>query len=308
VRRLLAVSLVTVASLTFACSNGAADGGDTADGGESDTTGVGNEEFPEQAAAMICGYLFECSCPDPGHTDEAACITAVEDSTRFDHEKAQNAALAYDPACGESVLQAYDIRGCAVTVPTGGGTCAAPCRRYVGDKAIGEPCDEVYLDWNDCAQGLICEANADTGTRQCTDPCGAGLPLGGECIDTNFQELGTCALDLYCDPGTRLCSEYPEPGDPCGGQMSCAPNSFCNGSGASEVCELKRPEDEPCSYPDWCAAGLYCEPSTDVCTPLPTTGLPCALGGTCDPFSMCVDGTCEAGVAIACVGEDALGG
>jgi hypothetical protein len=147
-----------------------------------------------------------------------------------------------DDACPMMSMDVQEPTGCAME-----GSCAPPCKPFVGAVAAGGECHRLG-SIDDCGQGLLCFAAA------------AGPPA-------TRVEVGVCADP--CDRVDQRCDAEPElfPND--GSALyfrtksnPCGPLAFCGDDG---LCASARREGETCENSIECIYGFECDAGTRTC-------------------------------------------
>ena len=158
--------------------------------------------------------------------------------------------LTVGSSCGTS-SQCAEGLGCV------SGSCAAA-------KAIGEGCDESAV----CARGADC---APSNERVCRTKAGDGERCMGD----------DCSAGLACDYTATfpVCRPLVALGEACDAGRTCVSGATCNAG----TCVQLPAQGETCLFGQ-CAAGLVCDPSSQLCGPRH------ALGETCFGPLECADG------------------
>jgi hypothetical protein len=185
----------------------------------------------------------------------------------------------YDPAQGttcstalpsltcDAAATAGSLPGAALTLPACAGAVA-------GAVAAAATC----FDDLDCAADDYCTASA---TASCPGTCAPRAALSTSCLDK------PCAAGLACDFASGgVCRTASAPGGPC----PCRADAYCDGTGASPLCQALKVASTPCSGSFECAPGLLCAGAPSLCQPpaapaatcVPTAP-GCAPGYVCDP-------------------------
>ena len=240
------------------------------------------EDFPAALARVVCTNL----CNSSGNSDTAmtvAMIAGAADCVDFVTTLAKTQFLGEDLTAYSALRESYDANAAAACIASIAASCLdisegpasiACASIFVGTGVTGSAC----VRDKECESGYLCN---NGGTDQC------GLPLG-QCMPTTPLGLG----DACAGSGTT-CSD-PAYGNVVCDYVSTAESSFCK---AHVVGLLNVDEGQPCGArettanvvaTDYCAAGLYCDGDTHLCTVRVADGLgcaeilqPCALDHTC---------------------------
>ena len=207
-----------------------------------------------------------------------------------------------------------------------GAVCVAgsnPCDDAVG--CTDDSCDDL-LDTcanapNDanCDDTLFCNGpetcDAINDCQPGVDPCNDGVACTDDSCDdlidtcTNAPNDANCDDTLFCN-GSETCdaiNDCQPGGDPCDDLVGCTNDScdelldsctnapidancadnglFCDGV---EVCDAV---NDCVSTGDPCAAGAFCNETSDLCDE-------CSIDGDCDDLVACTDDTCVAGSCV----------
>ena len=226
---------------------------------------------------------------------------------------------------GEGCAAAGECEPGLYCATAGGASCPGTCRAR---PAIGATCDARFAP---CAAGAWCEGGV----------CVAAAVAAGEVCAVSAQ----CPADAFCDESETppRCRPPRGAGASCAEDEGCAAGLFCAVAeladtgdcapqlGAGEVCtpflsggqcaapqvcdmELARCVPPAEGVGDACVAdwqpcrggGLWCDPASETCAPLPALGGACGAGGA----EGCALGACsasdglEAGVCEAFVAPD----
>jgi hypothetical protein len=253
------------------------------------------EQACDESAHSYCAKLDECrhNGVAEAYGDSATCIARRNDSCL---------ASMSSPDTGNTPLS---IQDCARAEPNE--SCqdflqnnpAPACLAPSGARNDGDPC----LFGSECDSGFCAIA--------ATDSCGicAQLPqVGDECVDQ------TCGYDLACTTN-KQCAAWVGAGGGCDADDPCAPGMTCvtaigdtTGTCVPSVtvvggaCDPRRQTGPSCDF----NAGLYCNSTTAMCTPVVYVGAgePCGEIGGDDHY--CVGGaTCRSGMCVQDAGDGA---
>jgi len=131
----------------------------------------------------------------------------------------------------------------------------------------GESCTAAHTE---CAAGFTCS----NGT------CVAVAPRVGVGQDCTANE---CIGELYCNPGTRLCAQFPTSGQSCQYSYVCDAQDYCDSN--THICTPRLDLGDACGSDAGhmqtcgCVNGLYCNPlmTPPTCAAFPKLGEPCAV-------------------------------
>lgn len=176
-------------------------------------------------------------------------------------------------------------QSCAALTPTGqrrecvaGGFCNSSSICVAQSLAgQGEDCDDVYPP---CAAGLACAG----GSQGCVPFADEGAPCG-------FVSGKACKIDLLC--AASVCVRPGVSGQLCNFERACQWTSYCKRAPGmvDGTCEALPAENETCGRFGECAAGLFCDFSTDRCAPRRVVGQMCSTDNECQQFTHCAPST-----------------
>lgn len=226
--------------LLLACSSTDDDAAETA------------ESFCARWATAACSEEVRSAC-------QAASLEACRESQQgacLDRVPASGFSGLHADRCIDAVEAAFadaDITSTEVATVLRLG---APCDQLVtGPSGEGEACTSRQ----DCAapDGFDCVVKAGQSSGTCQRPLAVGA--GEDCADPG----AVCPAGFYCNGANCIAGERP--GDACTSHLQCGATGFC---GASDVCEERRPVNEPCGFDEQCTSGFCYEFSATerVCT------------------------------------------
>jgi hypothetical protein len=241
--------------------------------GDADAVGRG-VCVPYQEEGDICNDDTDC---DPAHK-ELYCA-------KLDYHCHNRAQVGQKCMVDTTTSPATVLLECDTTV--GHVFCdpgTSTCRKLPGN---GDACLSSPLP-----PGVTSTCNPDP-TLMLTCDTSAGEPgvcrapgmLGDDCTNR------ACATGLYCSSSSRTCAALPDFGQQCAtASYQCKKPYFCNTQKSPAVCDQPASVGEDCSQTP-CDTGLYCKPSTFVCTAQLPDGAVC----TGSPFNECVSEQCSFG-------------
>ncbi len=162
--------------------------------------------------------------------------------------------------------------------------CAGTCARLV-TVAAGGDCTGIDAQ---CAAGTLCVFSGTGNTGTCvtlvTTPgatCGGTIP---------------CAPPLYCDTVSNTCKTPVATGGACNpglGSIDCANlRDLCDA--ASSSCKPRIAVGSPCPGGADCVSYAYCDATSGNCVELPAVGRPCSLSAVAANGDQCLGGvTCD---------------
>jgi hypothetical protein len=172
------------------------------------------------------------------------------------------------------------------------------------------PTECQSLNWGTLASGAACSSgsqcesgNCNTasdaglvGTSQCGS-CTAPIALGGVCgADAGAGNAGFgCAMASACNAISMTCQviTYGDVGATCGTNVAaCGDGLYCDPT--TELCTTPKPSGSACGMGQECASPLVCLAATNTCGSPGGNGASCesagdcAPGFDCGPMSQCV--------------------
>ena len=256
--------------LVFAVAMLAACGGDD-DGGPLTINSLPGAFVNAQCGALVrCGVITDvatCRSLDNDIDIDPEVIAAVKNGTViFNEDEARLCISGFGNSCDPNRLEGSGDDHCDLIVE---GTIAAGGTCFIDEQCVSQECETVT----------------------CPDACCAGTCIGDAPpvrprVGESCADVYNCSTG-YCDTTTFLCTAYKALGQPCEDENECA-EGYCNGT-----CTAYPQEGQPCvSGETPCGSiGLYCDTTTQVCTPYALDGETC---GTvrCSPAYTCTGGTC----------------
>ena len=200
----------------------------------------------------------------------------------------------------------------------------------LGNLPLAAGCQHNALDCNDNDFCTVDACDPMTGCFHPPNVCDDNNP----CTDDACTSQNGCVYtnnNAPCEDMNNLCTT----GDTCSGGLclfgtpidcddnnvcttdSCDPRFGCGYANNTNFCN----DGDACTIEDMCVNGT-CQPglavvcndnnacTTDTCIPpqgcvfVPDTGSPCDDGNACTTGEVCVGGTCQLGVGIACTASD----
>lgn len=279
-------ALLTLAlALGTGCSDGSGGGGGV-------YSSVPQQNAGQTLGGELCRLMLDrCDCQQPQEifASVSECSNAMSAELDAHFAEAQAAGLTYHPECMAEHINLYTQTIQCSTLsellddPALMLLDASPCKVHSGGGQVGDACTPYYQALGDtCAQGLQC-------FETCVEiPDDVVIRAEGEACEpqTEVCESGSACQPPADDPlGATTCIRLPGAGEPC--TIGCQEGLSCDlPEGATERTCLAPPgAGEPCgSYPDPCAADLFCDSSTDTCTQI------LAEGTACDDDDQCGEG------------------
>jgi hypothetical protein len=239
--RAFRAGLATAAMLALACTT-------------EEAAGPTFEDLALRLAEVECASRLAGECGEPSWPDEQACVEQRAAELRDAYTGAEAMGRRYDPECAESLLE-----------PTAAETCSAVCSLFIGDKRLGEPCNDEGAG-SDCDAATLCSGGTCV-ERSLFTPAAEGE----RCTNDEGASSRPCRFGLLCDQSNGVCIIAPAEGAPCADVNSsepveCGRGFFCELE--QRVCQRLRAEGEPC---DPIRGELSCESYTceeGMCAPL----------------------------------------
>jgi len=292
-------------------------GGPTVDCEADDDCGIG-ECLTEDETGLPGGLCHIGCARDADCGVDAACVILAEGP--------MGETAVCLPTCGEGCRDGWvclwgDTPEASLCVPDcrslgcgPGGACDSEtglCEPVpAGGQTEGGRCD---VESDQCANGLLCIAEAVGGEASCRSLCrpGAGDCARGVCFPLPGEALGVCVTGDGCDPS--------DPAAVCGRRAACVavpPDTFCVEGGDGVA-------GDACGGEGWCAAGLVCQYGRcktacadrrdcergEACLTAPEERAGVAYGfchSGCDPYGQ-VGCRAEACVLVDILEEEAVG-
>jgi hypothetical protein len=206
-------------------------------------------------------------------------------------------------AYGAAGDECTPTRHCGDDLLCTAGTCEEQGELGVGCASSLNCSSELVCQGGVCAtRPAAGETCSTTSTSECagslvcsatTSTCVVGGMGGDSCADT------PCAVGMRCDRATDTCVRSVLPGGACTLDAECPSRFFCD----SDVCTPLPAVGEPCATAPACAEGA-CESGT--CR-LVLEGETCDTGSTLEVFRLCADGL-DCGLGRVCTPRVPEGG
>lgn len=255
-----------------------------------DSTGgpvVAFGEFRDRYREALCTHLVTCH----EFADQATCLAtelgeavaldpiAVRDVmagiTRYDGSTVATcfAALAARTCNPGDLANRRPVAQCLLHVLSGTRHDAETCQ--LDSECISGACKL------DCAVGTECCAGTCDGD---TAPHDAPLTSGAQCPQ-GTGSFDACAVGLYCDATTSVCTPVKAEGKGCATTKECADGLQCDVTNTPNVCARAPQLGDSCSSNGGCGdEGTYC--LNNLCTAYSLAGEPC-LGQQCSSYTYC---------------------
>jgi hypothetical protein len=297
-------------------SSSSSSSGGNGSGSSSSSGGATASDYYKQWWAAFCAHEERCANTRGRNFSSQGACDAWLDSINLAYSTFLGMTLYdyfdahYDPDATKGAACVADL-GTRACTDNGKNPDCEDARSPKSPRQSGQSCDETVDVSLFCANGLSCNAKADTnGTcnvceaetadgQACTDSytCESGYCLeGGTCGDPTYKDKNQscnadddrCVGNLKCASSSNVCSERGAVGVQCGGSRpSCYDDLECQTSGGADgictarladgqICKRVRGTDLPCQ--NACVFATK-DATTGTCqTPatLPGSGQPCA--------------------------------
>ncbi|HEX2571054.1 MAG TPA: Dickkopf N-terminal cysteine-rich domain-containing protein [Polyangia bacterium] len=229
------------------------------------------EQFFAQLPALYCAQAVRCG--SIGSSEEASCRSRL----------AQSDALVSIP--GYSYSEALQAGRLGFD-----GVAAAKCLAYY--RAPRCSLDAENIDnYNACGRlyrpavrdGGTCKINTECRSNICNAFGPPGCP--GVCAATAGCNRLSCYEDEFCG-SSGACALRGALGEPCDAQLGldvCQAGLVCQGS----TCSVPAKENDSCTAREQCAAGLFCDLTSNTCKPRLAIGDACASQESCQDGLLC---------------------
>ena len=237
------------------------------------------EDLPGAAANAYCNAFVRC-----GVVSDIATCRSLDFDLDFDPE------LTVAVNNGTVIFNEREAQLCLAGF---GGSCES-------DRVLdaNEHCDlafegTVHAD-GACAINEQC-ISGECNITSCPDACCPGTCVG-DSPPIQLHEGDACfaagsCIDSFCSSLSEMCEAFKNIGETCAGDEECE-RGYCEG-----VCTAYPIEGQPCvadSQESACGhIGLYCNPTTAVCTKYALDGDACSATVACSPAYQCTSGACE---------------
>jgi hypothetical protein len=224
--------------------------------------------FCEKRAASTCRYIY--SCCNAG--ERLAILEGLDQSLDASEESQTVCTKQYTASCLETM--AVSFASLSVGRVAFDSTAASTCLKSIDDHVgtcpetvtVAKECDLVFTGTVD-PDGECAYSGECTGEAFCQD--NGASP--GKCV-AKLDQAGLCGSDLECKDGLYClmsgttqyyCVAEPTAlaGASCtSGMTRCAAGYYCDSS--SDKCTAQKPSGQTCSSTDQCATGLVCNSYT----------------------------------------------
>lgn len=225
----------------------------------------------------IEAFAFGVGDPQSGFLRSDACVGVVVGAVQLGqpcHADSQR----YANECGEGFCSTNTCPGECTAYSEIDGPCDGtsskcdPAAAYCNAQnecspwpALGEVCSAA-----DCAPGLACRSDGDSGS------CVAPVPVGDDCD----AALDVCVEGALCYEGECV-TEVPL-GEPCEGDAQCSTSGYCN-----ETCQARVALSGDCSGGQQCVQGAVCVEGACRLYGQDGEDCPCDTGLWCDADNRC---------------------
>lgn len=248
-------------------------------GGGSKAPTVTAAEFPAAFGKAVC--QVKSSCHQEAAYVEAQCEEESSAVYGTDLAKAIAAGKAtFDAAQAQACIDGLKARGCGRTPPAVDQACEQAVR---GTVAAGGSCNWLY----ECATGR-CEPES---AGACPATCKPVAGNGASCPDPACDfRAGLRCID-------NVCSALHTAGQKCKSVDDCGVDFYCD---ATDQCAARGGELASCEENGQCAAGLFCDVSSEggLCKKQIAPGQACTATSLGAIRNACVDGSVCKGFAF----------
>src|SRR4051812_9049535 len=245
-------------------------------------------EFQAHYRDALCTHLVTCH----QFADQATCLATnlneslyldpilvrdvLNGSVRYDGSTVATcfAALAARTCNPGDLVNRRPVEQCLLDVFAGTIHEGASCQ--LDDECISQVCDRACSGSESCCAGTCAGDTAPGKLVPLTS--GTHCPLGTGMFDA-------CAVGLYCDGPTSVCTAVKPEGAPCASTKECADGLQCDVNNTPNVCRQPPHLGDACTPSGQCGdEGTYC--LNNLCTAYSLAGQPC-LGQQCSGYTIC---------------------